>query len=90
MVGHGAAGEASTRAARHHRHTQAVAGGQHGLHVRLSLRQHHHQGALAVGGQAIAFVGRGVLRGVEHSVGWHHLLQRLNHLLLKDGPGRFG
>ena len=56
-VGHGAAREARARTARHHGHLQLVAGAQHGLHFVVRFGRAHHQRALAVGGQAVAFVG---------------------------------
>ncbi len=46
---------------------QRVAGAQHGRHLRLGLGQRHHQRALAVGGQAVAFVGRRCLRACHSS-----------------------
>jgi hypothetical protein len=56
-----AARQPGAGAARHHRHLQRVAGLQHGGHLRLGLGQRHHQRLLAVGGEAVALVGHGVL-----------------------------
>jgi hypothetical protein len=56
--GHGAARQAGAGAARHDLHLQRVAGLHDGDDLRLVLGQHHHHGQLAVGGQAVAFVGR--------------------------------
>ncbi len=64
-VGHGTTRQAGARAARHHRHIQAMTHPQHCSHLLFSFRQGHQQRALAVGGQAVAFVGRGVFRLVE-------------------------
>ena len=55
---------------------------QHRLHLLVGFGQGHHQRALAVGGQAVAFVGRGVLGCVEQGVGRQDGLQGSDHGLL--------
>ena len=62
-----------------------MAGFQHRLHLLIRLGQGHHQRALAVGGQAIAFVGGGVFGRVEDGVGGQHGLQGRDHGLLSGG-----
>ena len=39
---------------------------QHALHLLVGFGQSHHQWALAIGGQAIAFVRHGVFRRPQH------------------------
>jgi hypothetical protein len=87
-VRHGATRQPGAGTTRHHRHVQAMAGFQHRLHLLIRLGQGHHQRALAVGGQAIAFVGGGVFGRVEDGVGGQHGLQRGNHGLLSRGALR--
>ncbi len=87
-VRHGAARQARARAARHHGHGQAVAGLQHGLHLVIGFGQRHHQRALAVGGQAVAFVGRGVFAVPQQRVRRQVLQERLHHLGLERGARR--
>jgi hypothetical protein len=85
-VRHGAARQARARTARHHGHLELVAGLEHGLHLRLGFGQAHHQRALAVGGQAIAFVGRGVFAVPEQGVlGGHHAAEGLHDFGLARG-----
>ena len=59
-MGHGTAGQASACTARHHRHIQVVAHLQHCCHLLFGFRQGHQKRALAVGGQPVALIGRGV------------------------------
>ena len=67
-VRHGPAGQAGASAARHHRHAQRVAAAQNRLHLRLGLGQGHEQGALAVGGEAVALIRHGVFGLVQQSM----------------------
>ena len=83
LVRHGTARQPSARPARHHRHAQAVAGFQHLLNLFVTLGQGHHQGPLAVGGQPVAFVRRGLLVAPQQHLRRQKGLQRLNHLRLK-------
>ncbi len=69
---HGTARQARARAARYDGHLQAVAGLQYGLHLVIGFWQRHDQGALAVGGQAVALVGGGVFRLPQQGMGGHH------------------
>ena len=57
-----------------------MAGTQHGLHLLLGLRQGHHQRPLAVGGQAITLIGRGVFLVPKQLMRAQMGLQRLHHL----------
>jgi len=61
LVRQRAARQPGAGAARHHRHTQAVAHAQHLAHLLRRVGQRHRQRPLAIGGQAIAFIGRGLL-----------------------------
>ena len=63
-----AAGEPGAGAARHHRHLEPVADRQHRGDLRLGLGQGDDQRLLAVGGEAVAFVGHGVLALPEQRV----------------------
>jgi hypothetical protein len=80
LVRQGAAGQAGAGAARHHRHSQRVAGLQHGGDLGFGLGQHHHQRPLAVGRQAVALVGRGVLAAVQDAMPGQGPGQRSHHL----------
>ena len=85
-MGHGPAGQSRARPARNHGRIQCVAGAQHGLHLVFSLGQGHGQGAFAVGGQPVAFVGHRVLRRVQQRVGRQDRAQCTDHLGLPGGP----
>ncbi|MCY1547272.1 hypothetical protein D9M68_833180 [compost metagenome] len=87
---HGATRETRARAARHHRHIQRVADLEHRGHLVFGLGQHHHQRALAVGGEAVAFVGHGVFGLPEQRVGGYHGLQCTHHLGLARGALELG
>ena len=74
--------QAGARPARHHRHAQRMAAAQHRLHLRLGLGQGNHQGALTVGGQAVAFIRRGVFSLVEQRMLRQIAAKRLHHTRL--------
>ena len=82
---HGPARQAGARAASHHRNLQRVAGFEHGLHLRFGFGQRHDQGALSVGGQAVALIGRGVFGGVKNGISGQHPAQGLHHSALALG-----
>ena len=75
-MGQGTARQPGARAARDHGHLDGVAGSQHGLDLGLGLGQADHQRALAVGREAVAFIGRGVLGIPQQGVGGHMAGQR--------------
>ena len=75
---------ASIDRARHHRHFQAMAHLQHGLHLFLCFRQSHHQGALAISCQTVALVGRDIFGVVEQGMRGQYFGQRLDHLTLTE------
>ena len=62
-----------------------MTGFQHRLHLGVGFRQRHHQRALAVGGQAIAFVSGGVFGVPQQGMGGQHLFQGCDHLGLTAG-----
>ena len=76
---HGPTRQARARAPGHYRHLQAVAHLQHGLHLGIGLGQRHDQRALAVGGQAVAFVGGGLFALPQQGVAGQVLAQGLHH-----------
>jgi hypothetical protein len=77
---HGATRQAGAGAARHHRHLEPVAGLQHGAHLVLGLGQCHHQRALPVGREAVAFIRRGVFAVPQQGMRRQYALQCLHHL----------
>jgi hypothetical protein len=87
-MGQGAARQPRARAARDHGHLDGVAGAQHGLDLGLGLGQADHQRALAVGREAVAFIGRGVLGIPQQCMGGHMGLERGHDLGL--APRAFG
>ena len=58
---HRPARQPRARTARHHGHIQPMANLQHRLHLCIRLGQRNQQRPLAVGGEAVAFVGCRVL-----------------------------
>jgi hypothetical protein len=80
-----AAAQAGAGTARHHRHLQPVAGLQHTGHLGLGFGQGHGQRHLTVGGQAITFVGDGVLAVPQQCVRRQQGAQRGHHLGLAGG-----
>ena len=82
-----AAGQAGAGAARHHRHPQRMAGAQHRSHLRLGFGQRHQQRLLAVGGEAVAFIGHRVLAAPQQRMRRQQRLQRGQHLGLARGAG---
>jgi hypothetical protein len=62
-----------------------MAGLQHRGHLGLGLGQGHGQRHLAVGGEAVAFVGHGVLAVPQQGVGRQQPRQRGHHLGLAGG-----
>ncbi|MDT4859078.1 hypothetical protein FQZ97_935750 [compost metagenome] len=84
-MGHGAPGQAGARATRDHGHGQRMTGPEHGGHLVFGFGQGHHQRPLAVGGQAVALVGRRVLVVPEQRVSGQHRLQCTHHLGLARG-----
>ena len=83
-VRHGTTRQTGACATGHHRHTQLVAGAQHGLNLFVGFGQHHAQGALTVGGQAIALVGRGVFGRGQHRMGGQNGAQGRQHQGVRD------
>ena len=77
---HGAPRQASTGTARHHRHVQCMTRAQNRLHLFVGFGQCHAQRALAVSGQTIAFIRRGVFRRRQDRVRGQHPAQCRNHL----------
>ena len=63
----GAAGQSRARAARHDRHSQAMADPQDRRDLRLGLRQHHRHGRGTISGQRVALIGRGVLMAKQNA-----------------------
>ncbi|MPM48500.1 hypothetical protein SDC9_95225 [bioreactor metagenome] len=83
---HGAARQPGARAARDHRHVQRMAGAQHGLHLGFRFRQGHDQRALAIGGQPIAFIRRGVLGIPQQRMRRQMLAECIDDFFLAVGP----
>ena len=84
-IGHRAAGQARSGAARHHGDIQRMAGPQHGLDLGFVFGQCDDKGALAVSRQAVAFVRRRVLGVPEQGSGGQDRLQGPHHLGLAFG-----
>ena len=80
-----AAAQARAGAARHHRQAEFMAGAQHRGDLRFGFRQRHQQRQLAVGGEAVAFVGHGVLALPEQRVRRQQRRQRGHRLRLAPG-----
>ena len=81
----GAAGQARAGAARHDRHVQRAADAEDGddLFLRVGQSDHHRQ--LAIGGQAVAFVGARILGIGQHAAGRQHGQQGGDDGLLARG-----
>ena len=66
--------------ARHHLDAFAVAVGEHGGDLRRGLRQHHHHGQLAIGGEPVALVGPHRLFRGDHAFARHDALEGCDDL----------
>jgi hypothetical protein len=67
-----------------------MAGPEHRLNLLLVFRQGDDQRALAIGGEAIALVGRGVFGVPEQRMRGQHRLQRGDDLRLAFGAQEHG
>lgn len=82
FVGQRAARQACASTPSHNGYVQRVANTQHRTDLSLRLGQRHYHGALSVGRQSIAFVGRRIFVVPEQGVCGQVLAQGVHHLLL--------
>ncbi len=82
-----AAREAGARAARDDRHVQLAAGHERATDLLLGFGQDHAERGLAVGGQAVALVGAGVLVDVEQAVRREECAEGVDDGALVGGVG---
>lgn len=87
---HGAAGQARAGAARHDRHVQFAAHVQDRQHLLFAVGQGDDHRQLAVGGQAVAFVGTGVFGVGEDTARRQFRVQRGGDLLATLGINGLG
>ena len=79
FIGQRPARKAGSRAPRHHRHVQLVAGLEHRRHLCLGFRQHDDQRFAPIGRKAVALVGRDLLWLPEQDVRRRHRTKRGDH-----------